>query len=491
LNELIFAGTEAEVIAAVKAGQADAGIVRADTMEQLLQKGVVRWTDFKILNQTPRSDISIPTSTRLYPEWPFAALNHIPESVAQQVIVALLSMDVGSDAAQSLSIAGWSIPLTYQPVDELFKQLRIGPYQSVEVFNLQAVLWHYKQWILTTLVLLALGTTTIYIQRREITKRKRSELKLQQSQTELTRRKVELEQTLATLQNTQAQLIQTEKMSSLGQLMAGIAHEINNPVNFIHGNINYANQYVRDLLALLDLYRDVYPEATSDIQTMEEDIDVEFVADDLPKLLKSMQVGSERIREIVQSLRVFSRIDEADVKPVDIHQGIDSTLMILRNRLKMKPGRPAVNVVKDYGKLPLVECHAGQLNQVFMNIISNAIDALDDMPCTHDSPCEIPSESEHSAKERENESGGLEGIACPVPTIWIKTEVLDQDWIRICFKNNGPAIPPEVQNKLFNPFFTTKPVGKGTGLGMSISYQIVTEKHWGHLQCKSEPGEGV
>ena len=479
LQALNFLHDEANVIAAVQAGHADAGIVRADTMEKLLQTGVVRWTDFKILNQHRRSDIPIPISTRLYPEWPFAALSHIPHDLTQQVTVALLSIESDSSAAQSLSIAGWSIPLTYQPINDLFKQLRITPHQRVDVFNLRAILWHYKRWILTAIILLIMGATTIYVQRREITKRKRSEIELQCSQAELTQRKVELERTLAKLQNTQTQLIQTEKMSSLGQLMAGIAHEINNPVNFIHGNINYANQYVRDLLKLLEAYQAAYPETSHAIQTLARDIDVDFVATDLPKLLQSMKVGSERIREIVQSLRIFSRLDEADLKAVDIHQGIDSTLLILQNRLKEKNNRPAIDIVKQYADLPTVECHAGQLNQVFMNILSNAVDALDEVAYS-------PTNSDY--KHRSNCST----IAtCKAPSIWITTKIMNKDWARISFKNNGPSISPEVQHKLFNPFFTTKPVGKGTGLGMSISYQIVAEKHGGHLTCISEPGEGV
>lgn len=479
LQALEFLHDEADVIAAVQAGHADAGIVRADTMEELRQTGAVHWTDFKILNQHRHPDIPISISTQLYPEWPFAALSHIPHDLTQQVTVALLSMESDSNAAQSLSIAGWSIPLTYQPINALFKQLRINPHHRVDTFNLRAILWHYKRWIITAISLLIMGTITIYIQRREITKRKRSETELQRSQTELTQRKVELEQTLAELQNTQTQLIQTEKMSSLGQLMAGIAHEINNPVNFIHGNINYANQYVRDLLTLLDAYQTAYPETPHDIQTLEKDIDVDFVATDLPKLLQSMKVGSERIREIVQSLRIFSRLDEADLKAVDIHQGIDSTLLILQNRLKEKPNRPAIDIIKHYADFPTIECHAGQLNQVFMNILSNAVDALDEVACS-------------SAKSNDNHHSNRSTIAaCKAPKIWITTKVINKDWAQICFKNNGPSISPEIQHKLFNPFFTTKPVGKGTGLGMSISYQIVAEKHGGYLTCISEPDKGV
>ncbi|MBD2120810.1 ATP-binding protein [Trichocoleus sp. FACHB-262] len=275
-------------------------------------------------------------------------------------------------------------------------------------------------------------------------------------------RTTELKNALTELQRTQAQMLQSEKMSSLGQLVAGIAHEINNPVNFIYGNLGYAQKYIRDLLGFLQLYQQHDPHPVPEVKTAAEAIDLEFLQADLPKILSSMQVGTDRIRQIVLSLRNFSRMDEAEIKRVNIHEGIDSTLLILQHRLKAHSHRPEIEVIKNYGDLPLVECYAGQLNQVFMNILVNAIDALEELP-------EINNPSQ----------------------IEISTVVVDEKWIQIAIADNGPGIPKDVQARIFNPFFTTKPVGKGTGMGMSISYQIITERHRGKLECLSHSGEGT
>lgn len=288
----------------------------------------------------------------------------------------------------------------------------------------------------------------------DITERKQAEIQLQQQAENL-------ENTLRELQRTQGQLIHSEKMSSLGSMVAGVAHEINNPVNFIHGNLIPASEYAQDLLRLVELYQLHFPYPPEEIQAEIADIELDFLKEDLIKLLKSMRVGTQRIREIVLSLRNFSRLDEAEFKQVDIHEGIDSTLMILQNRLKAKPNHPEIEVIKEYGKLPLVECYPGQMNQVFMNLLSNAIDVLEEFFV------------------------GEQG------QIHICTEVLNSNWIAIKIADNGRGIPEKILSKLFDPFFTTKAVGKGTGLGLSISYQIVVDKHLGNLSCNSTPGQGT
>ncbi|QHG16100.1 ATP-binding protein [Nostoc sp. ATCC 53789] len=279
----------------------------------------------------------------------------------------------------------------------------------------------------------------------------------------------QLNHVLHNLKQTQAQLIQTEKMSSLGQLVAGVAHEINNPVNFIYGNLTHVNEYTLGLLELVELYQKSYANPTHEVQAYIEAIDLDFMAEDLPKILTSMKMGANRIREIVLSLRNFSRLDEADMKPVNIHEGIDSTLLILQNRLKQTSGNTGIEIVKEYGDIPLVDCYAGQLNQVFMNLISNAIDALDSY----------------------NSQRTLEDIEANPSQIVIRTQLRNPDRITIQIADNGAGITPPVKQRLFDPFFTTKPAGKGTGLGLAISAQIVAEKHNGAIWCISEPGQGA
>ena len=277
----------------------------------------------------------------------------------------------------------------------------------------------------------------------------------------------QLSEALDTLKQAQAKLIQSEKMSSLGQLVAGIAHEINNPVNFISGNLSYAQDYFQSLMGLMALYQAHYPEPPAEIQSYIDEIDLDFLLQDLEKLLQSMQVGASRICQIVLSLRNFSRLDEAELKRVDIHEGLDNTLLILHNRLKAKGDWPEIEIVKNYGQLPQVECFAGPLNQVFMNLLGNAIDALENQPA----PRQIT-------------------IQTAVTTM-VQADGSEIPAAQICIRDNGSGIAEADLAHLFEPFFTTKPVGKGTGLGLAISYQIVVERHHGNFTCYSQVGNGA
>ncbi|HBL12733.1 MAG TPA: urea ABC transporter substrate-binding protein [Cyanobacteria bacterium UBA11162] len=288
----------------------------------------------------------------------------------------------------------------------------------------------------------------------------------------------QLKKALHDLHAYQAQLVQTEKMSTLGTLVAGVAHEINNPTSFIYGNLHYAKEYTQDLLELVLLYQKYYPDPTPEIQAHMQSVELDFLIKDLPKTLSSMEIGAERIRHLVLSLRNFSRTDQASMQPVNIHEGIESTLLILRNRLKSNGQRPDIELVKDYGELPLVECYPSQLNQVFMNLLGNAIDALEEW-----------NDLWGMGKMKPLSRGDCTTKNSRIPTIWIRTELLDANRVVVKIADNGGGISEDVKLKLFDPFFTTKPIGKGTGLGLSISYQIVVEKHRGILRCESIPGE--
>jgi two-component system, NtrC family, sensor kinase len=318
----------------------------------------------------------------------------------------------------------------------------------------------------------------------EIVERKQVEIALRLSEAEKTQLIVSLEEKAATLasivqqlKSTQAQLIQTEKMSSLGQLVAGVAHEINNPVNFIYANLQHVSEYTQHLLCIIQAYQQTYPESQPQIKQLVKKIDLEFIIEDLPKIVSSMEVGTERIQEIVLSLRNFSRIDEVQKKFVNLHEGIESTLLILQHRLKPRKNKPEIKIIREYTNLPSVECNPGQINQVLMNLLCNAIDAIE----------------ESGLIDNKNNK-----TTCN-PHITIRTKVTNNStnneindyWAIISIADNAQGMTEEVRARLFDPFFTTKPVGKGTGLGLSICYQIVVDKHGGKLSCISSPGEGA
>ncbi|MBE9005785.1 HAMP domain-containing protein [Fortiea sp. LEGE XX443] len=332
-------------------------------------------------------------------------------------------------------------------------QLRAHVTSKDEVGTLASSLNQLVEWVGDYTQELELARQTL--EQRVEERTQELELARQTLEQRVEERTQELQKILQDLKETQGQLIQTEKMSSLGQMVAGIAHEINNPVNFIYGNIQCADEYIKDLLQLVDLYQQQYPEPSCIIAEKIEDIDLTFISQDLSNLLSSMKMGAQRIREIVLSLRNFSRLDEADMKEVDIHEGIDNTLLILNHKIKSE-----INIIKNYHDLPLIECYPAQLNQVFMNILSNAIDAL--------------TEKDSNTKKQ----------------IIIDTLKINNNCIKVSIKDNGHGIPLAIKHKLFDPFFTTKPVGKGTGLGLSICYQIV-EKHQGKIEVISEVGEGT
>jgi len=310
--------------------------------------------------------------------------------------------------------------------------------------------------------------------------RKRAEEALQKSTKREQEKAQALEVALEELKRTQAQLIQTEKMSSLGQMVAGVAHEINNPTSFIYGNLFLARQYFQELKGLVEAYQKTYPHSTPEIQQLAAELDLDFLAQDWQKLMDSMQVGAERIQEIVLSLNNFSRVNESALKAVDIHEGINNTLMLLEHRLRAAGNVSEIKVIKEYGHLPKVTCYVSQLNQVFMNLLNNAIDALQ----TQSSPriLTIRTEIKHKTPEK----------LLPQATSCFPTAShLLPDSVIIRIIDNGPGISKAIQKNIFDPFFTTKPVGTGTGLGLSISYQIVVEIHKGQLSCVSVPGQGT
>lgn len=317
----------------------------------------------------------------------------------------------------------------------------------------------------------AVDYVTKPFQEAELIARVRTQLKLyhltEHLEHQVAERTAEVEQALQQLQLSQVQLVQSEKMAALGKLVAGVAHEINNPLNFIHANLNHMEEYIQIFLNFIELYQKNYPNPVDDIQEQAEDVNLSFIRSDVIKILASMKIGTKRIREIVLSLRNFSRIDEAEFKAVDIHEGIESTLIVLQHRFKVQPKGPEIQLIREYDKLPLVECYSGLLNQVFMNILANAIDSLEEANAKL---------ADQQIQDRPNK-------------IIIRTSIIDTESVQIMVVDNGCGIPENIRPYIFDPFFTTKPVGKGTGMGLSISYQIITEKHKGQLKCFSEVGQ--
>ena len=397
-------------------------------------------------------------------------LQDLLESEGHEVAIALDGQDGLSQAQQrppDLIICDWMMP--YIDGLEVCRQLKANPELATTFF----ILLTAREELDDRVKGLDNGADDFLskpIETEELLARVRAGLRLRG----LTQ---QLERTLQDLQQTQTQLVQSEKMSSLGQLVAGIAHEINNPITFIYSNLSHVQSYGDDLIDLLRLYQKELKNPSPEILQKQQEMELDFLLDDLFKILFSMRTGSERIRQIVLSLQDFSRTDRSGWQPVDIHVGLDNTILMLQHRLPAREGRPDIKVIKDYGKIPPIECYAGLLNQAFLNIINNAIDALESSGLS----CPL------SGKEFKDESETY----YLKPTIKIHTEVLDKDRVLIIISDNGAGMSESVKSRIFDPFFTTKPVGDGTGLGLSITYQIVVQQHKGELKCISEPGTGT
>lgn len=460
---------------------------QVETLEQLLEVYEKETSDKSARLEKTLAELNEHTQRLSHSETALSTLRAMLNSMGEAVIVVdfqgkFLFRNAPAEALLGVdcydTLTGWAkqwqayLPdqVTPYPSDQfpLWSALRGEAPEAVELYMRSPQATQGNWFSVTARALLSSegeqqGGVAVF---HNITPLKQGEIALRQSEMTSRQQAQQLQAALNDLHRMQSQLVQTEKMSSLGQLVAGIAHEINNPVNFIYGNLVHARSNVEDLFHLIELYQTHYPEPHPDIQAEAEEIDLEFLQDDLLKLLSSMKMGSERIRGIVSSLRTFSRMDEAEKKSIDIHEGIESTLMILQSQLKAKAESCEVQIVRHYETLPTVECYAGQLNQVFMNLLGNAIDALEEVRLG-----KFP------------EKG--------TPTIEIRTRLVASSRVIVEIEDNGTGIPTSILTRIFDPFYTTKAIGKGTGMGLSISYQIVTEKHGGTLTCTSEPGKGT
>ncbi|WP_254566773.1 response regulator [Oscillatoria sp. HE19RPO] len=329
-----------------------------------------------------------------------------------------------------------------------------------------------ERWVSYEVRYVKSGPSEVLAIARDISSRKQADAARLQAEAIMRHQKQKIEQALTDLQEAQVQLVQNEKMVGLGQLVAGIAHEINNPVNFIYGNISHVQSAISSLVNLLEIYQQEHPPNERVSEVMEE-LDFDFLTKDLRKMMTSIAAGAERINQIVLSLRKFSLMDETGVKKVDIHENLETTLILLKHRFTITD-ETEIELIKDYGKIPPILCYPGELNQVFFNLLNNAIDVLSDI---------LPSR----LKAQKANPNAPEFV----PSIWISTELTDRQTLLIRIKDNGPGIGESGRSRLFDPFFTTKPVGKGRGLGLSISYQIVVQKHGGQLSCNSTPDQGA